>query len=277
MRFTKMHGLGNDFIIINNLNNDIELTNNQILLLCSRKYGIGADGLILVNTSTLCDIKMTYYNADGNEVQMCGNGIRCFAKYVFDNEIINKKMVKIETLAGIKETEVILLGDEVQNVRVNMGNPIFQGNRIPININKNIIINEIIEYKDLNIVFDSMSMGNPHVIIQVDDLDNYPLQAIGKFIENHHLFPEKTNVNFCQIIDRDNIKIVTWERGVGLTLACGTGTCATVTMMHKKELVNKSVVAQLPGGLLTIEVEEVIYMTGEAVKVFDGIIDLVKI
>ncbi|MFZ7132040.1 MAG: diaminopimelate epimerase [Eubacteriales bacterium] len=270
MFFTKMHGLGNDFVIINHLDECISLDKEKIRFLCHRKYGIGSDGLIIVNSSKEAMIKMSYYNADGNEVEMCGNGIRCFAKYVYDNGIIEDNFITVETLAGIKEIEVILNGEKVQNVKVNMGAPIYQGKNIPIKIDKELVIDEQLIYNELTVNFSSLSMGNPHVVVQVEDMENYPKEEIGDFIEHHPLFPKGTNVNFCKIMNRNLIQVVTWERGVGLTSACGTGTCATVAILLKKGLLNHKVDAQLPGGHLFIEVQNNVFMTGEAVYVFSG-------
>lgn len=273
MKFSKMHGLGNDFIIINNLDANIYISKDKIQFLCDRRFGIGADGLILVEKSKEAHIKMAYYNSDGNEVEMCGNGIRCFAKYVYDNQIIRENSINVETLAGIKIIQLKITKDKVSEVTVNMGDAIYEGSKIPIKIDKDIIIDEEIEFENNNIKFSCISMGNPHTIIVVDDLDSYPIEKIGSFFENNPIFPNKTNVNFVQVIDEENIKVITWERGVGLTLACGTGTCASVVLLNNKKLVNNKVNASLPGGKLIIQVKEKIYMTGKAEHVFDGTIE----
>jgi len=268
-----MHGLGNDFIIIENLQGKISIDKIQIISLCDRRFGIGADGIMIVNTSDICHIKMSFFNADGNEVEMCGNGIRCFAKYVYDRNIVKINPIEIETLAGIKTTTLDIQEEEVVNVRVDMGPPIFESEKIPVNNGKEKALDESILYNDQEINYAALSMGNPHVVIIIDDVENYPIVEIGSYFENHPIFPRKTNVNFVQIIDEENIKVVTWERGAGLTLACGTGTCASVTIAHHKGLVKNKVTASLPGGNLVIELKDHIYMTGEAVTVFDGTIE----
>ncbi|MPW26025.1 diaminopimelate epimerase [Alkalibaculum sp. M08DMB] len=273
MNFCKMHGLGNDFIVIENLQGNLSLDKFQIVSICDRRYGIGADGVMIVNSSETCDIKMSFFNSDGSEVEMCGNGIRCFAKYVYDKDIVKKNPIDIETLAGIKTTFLEIQNSKVIKVQVDMGTPIFESQKIPIDNSKERAIDEKVEFNDHLIDFSAISMGNPHVVIFVDDLDNYPIKKIGPFIENHSLFPKKTNVNFVQIIDNENIRVVTWERGAGLTLACGTGTCASVAIANYKGFVKKKVNASLPGGNLLIEIKDTIYMTGEAVTVFEGIIE----
>lgn len=274
MLFSKMHGLGNDFIMINNLTGEIELTGEQIKFLCDRKYGVGADGLILVDSSKHADFKMSYYNADGNQVEMCGNGIRCFAKYIYDNNISNSEELLVETLAGIKETRVMFKNSLFQGIRVNMGPAEFNGNDIPVNIDKKTVIDETLIYKDTPIKFSCVSMGNPHVVIDMEDINNYSMEEIGSYIENHPLFPHKTNVNFYKVKDKNNIDVITWERGVGFTLACGTGTCGTVAILHRKNLTNNKVSAHLPGGDLIIEINDDVFMTGNAVSVYTGNISL---
>lgn len=272
MKFCKMQGLGNDFIVIENLHGKLSFDQSQISSLCDRRFGIGADGIILVESSDICDIKMSFFNSDGNEVEMCGNGIRCFAKYVYDKEIVVKNPMKIETLAGIKTTSLDIKDKKVVSVRVNMGMAILESKKIPIHNEKDTALDESIYYKDQIIHYAALSMGNPHVVIFVDNLEEYPVKEIGPFFENHPLFPRKTNVNFVQIVDDENIKVVTWERGAGLTLACGTGTCASVTIANYKGFVKDKVNASLPGGNLFIELIDDIYMTGDAVTVFDGVI-----
>ncbi len=274
MKFTKMHGLGNDFIVLENLKGELSLKGEQITFLCNRKFGIGADGLIIINPSQAHHIKMSFYNSDGTEVEMCGNGIRCFAKYVYDNNIVRKNPLYIETLAGLKITFLEIKEDIVTKVRVNMGTPIFECSKIPIHLKQDNALNGKLDYKGQEIYYAALSMGNPHVVIFVENVEKYPVKEVGSFFENHPLFPSKTNVNFVEIINPNHIKVITWERGVGLTLACGTGTCASATVAVLKGLVNKKVRATLPGGDLHIEVKDNIYMTGKAIEVFSGKITL---
>ena len=274
MKFTKMHGLGNDFIVLENLKEDLTLTKEQITFLCDRKFGIGADGLIIINPSQIHHIKMSFYNSDGTEVEMCGNGIRCFAKYVYDNNIVRENPLYVETLAGLKITYLEIKEDEVMKVQVNMGAPIFECSKIPIHLDQENALNERLSYNGQEISYAALSMGNPHVVIFVEDVQNYPIKEIGVFFENHPLFISKTNVNFVEIIDHDHIKVITWERGAGLTLACGTGACASATVGVLRGFINQEIRATLPGGDLHIKVKDDIYMTGEAIKVFDGEITL---
>lgn len=269
-----MHGLGNDFIVLENLKEDLTLTKEQITFLCDRKFGIGADGLIIINPSQIHHIKMSFYNSDGTEVEMCGNGIRCFAKYVYDNNIVRENPLYVETLAGLKITYLEIKEDVVTKVQVNMGAPIFECSKIPIDLNQKNALNERLSFNGQEISYAALSMGNPHVVIFVEDIENYPINEVGVFFENHPLFISKTNVNFVEIIDHDHIKVITWERGAGLTLACGTGACASATVGVLRGLISQRIRATLPGGDLHIEVKDDIYMTGEAIEVFNGKITL---
>lgn len=278
--FTKMHGLGNDYICINCLENI--LAENKLpqiaRYMCNRNFGVGADGLILVQESTIADIKMRIFNKDGSEAEMCGNGIRCFAKYVYDNRIIDKQTISIETKAGVKLIRLKVLNGEVQEAQVDMGRPIFddiknirvQNNyRIPISVN--------IKVDDTRFIGNYVSMGNPHLVIFVNNVENIDIEKWGPAIENMKCFPNKINVEFVQALGRNTLKIRTWERGVGETYACGTGSCASFCIAYYKGICSSYVKAILRGGELNLNYNKQnghIIMSGIATKVYDGNINI---
>ena len=278
--FTKMHGLGNDYICINSLENI--LAENKLpqiaRYMCNRNFGVGADGLILVQESTVADIKMRIFNKDGSEAEMCGNGIRCFAKYIYDNRIIDKQSISIETKAGVKVVRLKVLNGEVQEVEVDMGRPIFddiknirvQNNyRIPISVN--------IKVDDTKFIGTYVSMGNPHLVIFVNNVENIDIEKYGPAIENMKCFPNKINVEFVQALGRNTLKIRTWERGVGETYACGTGSCASFCIAYYKGICSSYVKAILRGGELNLNYNKQnghIIMSGIATKVYDGNINI---
>ena len=273
VEFVKMHGIGNDFIIINDMEEKISLTKGQISLLCDRHFGIGADGFILVRPSKKYDVKMMFYNQDGTEAAMCGNGVRCFAKFVCDKGIVKENQFHIETNAGEISSKII--NDKVQ---VDMGKVDFCSKHIPVEIEKNRVIDEKLSINQKEIIFSSVLVGVPHTIIEVDDLEKYPKKKVGPFIEKHRLFPSGTNVDFVEVLNSKEVKMVTWERGVGLTLACGTGACAVATILIEKGKVQDQIFIHLPGGDLTIDlVGENIFMLGPAKEVYKGDIDIQKI
>ena len=229
LNFWKMHGLGNDYIVIDNRGGELseEELSDLAIKLCRRRVGIGADGLLLVCNSRVADAKMRIFNPDGTEAEMCGNGIRCFAKYCFENGIAKKNVISVETLAGIKELRLKVEGGAVTSVRVNMGSPRFEAEKIPI-IGNGTFINKPLDVDGKILMATALSMGNPHCVIFVNNIDNYPVDVIGPKVEDHKLFPKRTNVEFVQVISRKRLKVRIWERGVGETLACGTGACASV-------------------------------------------------
>jgi diaminopimelate epimerase len=277
IKFTKMHGLGNDFILIDCL--DRELGNHPFLSnlskkTCDRHFGIGADGLILILSSEKADFRMRIYNSDGTEAQMCGNGIRCFAKYVYENKLIIKNKFTVETLAGTITPELIFKDEKISGIRVNMGIPKLKKSEIPVKGSDNLpVINETLKVNSkINIKITCISMGNPHCIIFIKDIQTIPVNEIGPKIENHPIFPEKTNVEFIQILNRKEINFRVWERGVGETLACGTGACAALvaSVLNKKS--ERQAIIHLTGGDLDIEWIEngPVFMTGPAKLVFKG-------
>ena len=278
--FTKMHGLGNDYICINCLENI--LAENKLpqiaRYMCNRNFGIGADGLILVQESTIADIKMRIFNKDGSEAEMCGNGIRCFAKYVYDNRIIDKQTISIETKAGVKLIRLKVLNGEVYEIEVDMGRPIFDDiKNISVQNNYRIPISVNIKVDDTRFIGNYVSMGNPHLVIFVNNVENIDIEKYGPAIENMKCFPNKINVEFVQALGRNTLKIRTWERGVGETYACGTGSCASFCIAYYKGICSSYVKAILRGGELNLNYNKQnghIIMSGIATKVYDGNINI---
>ena len=259
-----MHGLGNDFIVINNTNGRIQLSKNQIIALCDRHKGIGADGVILVESSLFADCFMNYYNSDGTQESMCGNGVRCVAKFFIEeistDEVV-KNILKIDTRAGIKEVEIF----EDNNFAVNMGKPIFT--------HTDFVVNKI-EIEDLSL--DCVNVGNPHAVAFVDNLDKYDLFTLGPKIENHKNFPRKTNFELVQKTSNDNYKLKVWERGCGITLACGTGATATYAILRNNNSGINKVMIDMPGGRLLFSENKDgdIIMRGGATTVFNSVVNL---
>lgn len=274
IKFTKMNGLGNDFIILDwEEYQKTKLTPDKLALkLCDRNFCIGADGLIIINPNTnKADISWIFYNSDGSIAQMCGNGMRCFSRYVYDNKIINKKEFSVETKAGIIVPEII----SEDEVKVNMGNPILEPNKIPVKNSFNLNIPYKLDNNEF--LLNAVSMGNPHCIIFVKEDSKKLALEYGSKIETDPMFPEKTNVEFVEILSRNEIIINVWERGCGITLACGTGACATTVAGILNGYLDKKINAKLPGGTLTIEwqgnssdTKQNVYMTGRADYSFSG-------
>lgn len=270
--FFKMQATGNDFIIINYLENKLEYSYKLLAeFLCDRHFGVGADGILVVQKSDISNFKMRIFNKDGSEAEMCGNGIRCFAKYVYDKKITNKEQFTIETLGGIKNIKLEIEGDTVVNVEVDMGAPIFDIEKIPVTYLENNY--EGFLYVD-GIKLYPVSMGNPHSVCFVDDVDKIDIEKYGKLIEDYKYFPNKTNVEFVQIIDDFNIKLRVWERGVGETLACGTGASAASVISHKYKSTNNVLNVDLLGGKLKVICEDSIKLIGPAEFVFEGNIEI---
>ena len=273
IKFTKMQGLGNDYVYIDAINQKIENESSLAQFVSNRHFGIGSDGLILICKSDIADFKMRMFNSDGSEAEMCGNGIRCVGKFVYDNKLTTKTNLKIETLAGIKKLILNTKDDKVETVKVDMGEPILEPKDIPVIVKEKPVKNLKIIVDERNFKFSCVSMGNPHAITIIDDIQNFNVEKYGKKIEIDKVFPNKTNVEFIQLIDRNNIKMRVWERGAGETLACGTGACASVVACVLNELTSRKVNVELLGGTLKIEWNEEdnhIYMTGPAVTVFEG-------
>jgi len=273
MKFWKYHGLGNDFIIINNLDNSILLDNKTIETMCHRRFGIGADGVVQVEKSNIADVRMIIYNSDGSRPEMCGNAIRCFAKHVFEQGIVKEKQISVQTDAGIMNIDINVEKDKVVSAIVNMGKPDFDTSKLTSNPTKPQLINEAIKVCDEIINITSLTMGVPHTVVFTNHLEDEYIQHYGKLIENHYMFPNKTNVNFVKVVDYDNIIIRTWERGAGYTFACGTGACACVAAGIAQNLIHDKVKVQLRGGDLIVHWRDKqdIYMEGPAVEVYEGI------
>lgn len=252
MFFAKMHGLGNDFIVIDNRNNLIKNLNEIAVKLCDRHFGIGADGILIIQESSLADIKMSIINSDGSTAEMCGNGIRCFSKYVYEKGIVNKLVMSIETLAGIMKAELKIEDSKVVNIKINMGSPILDKKSIPFNSDDD-NLNYNIEVNGTSYNASTLLLGVPHTVVYVDNIDKKEVIDNGGIIENLKIFPNKTNVNFVNIIDKNKLEVRTWERGAGYTLACGTGTCASVVASFLGGKTNNRVEALLFGGKLYIE------------------------
>lgn len=273
MKFTKMVAAGNDFILYNGFDYTVNNYSNLAKKSCDRHFGIGADGIMVCEKSDVADIKMIYYNSDGSRGEMCGNGIRCFSKYVYENKILNKKSFTVETLAGIKTIWLETNDDDiVEMIKVNMGVPIFESNMIPVNINSDEVLLESIVIDGINIMFSSVLVGVPHTVIVVDDIKHVDINGLGEKLESHSIFPEKTNVNFVEILDRNNINIYTWERGAGRTLGCGTGSCASVVLGKKLGKLDSVVNVKTEGGHLQVELKNNynIYMKGGATTICTG-------
>jgi len=273
IKFTKMHGLGNDYVYIDAINQKIENESSLAKFVSNRHFGIGSDGLILICKSEIADFKMRMFNSDGSEAEMCGNGIRCVGKFVYDKGLTNKTTVKIETLAGIKTLILNTKDGKVETARVDMGEPILEAEKIPVISTEKPVKNLELEAENKKFKFTCVSMGNPHAITIVENTKEFDVEKYGKVLEIDKAFPKKANIEFAQIIDRQNINMRVWERGAGETLACGTGACATAVACNLNGLTDRKVNIELLGGTLNIEWNETdnhIYMTGPAVTVFDG-------
>ncbi len=275
-KFTKMQGLGNDYVYMDAIHQDIDNESDLARFVSDRHFGIGSDGLILICKSKVADFKMRMFNADGSEAEMCGNGIRCVGKFVYDKGLTDKTTLKIETLAGIKTLNLNIKNGKVETVRVDMGEPILTPNEIPVISDEKIVKNLKLKVEDKDFTFTCVSMGNPHAITIVDETEKFNVEKYGKVIEVDKAFPKKINVEFAQIIDKNNIKMRVWERGAGETLACGTGACATAVACNLNKLTDRKVNVELLGGTLNIEwskEDNHVYMTGPAVTVFEGTIE----
>jgi diaminopimelate epimerase len=275
LKFWKMHGIGNDYIVIDNRGEKLREGNimNFARQVCQRRFSVGADGLLLVYNSDIADAKMRMFNPDGTEAEMCGNGIRCFVKFCYENKIVKKKKLDVETLAGIKQTQLLTSDGEVKSVTVDMGKPSFNRSSIPM-LGKGTCINEKLNVDGETYTVTCLSLGNPHCVLFADDVEAFPVQQIGSKIEAHKIFPKRINVEFVQIINREEIKVRVWERGVGETLACGTGACASAVASYVLGKTNRKVTVHLLGGNLEILYNNYILMKGPTIKVFAGELSL---
>lgn len=280
MKFTKMHGLGNDYVYVNCFEEKIDNPPAVARFVSDRHFGIGSDGLIMINPSKTADFEMEMYNADGSRGEMCGNGIRCVAKYVYDYGLIDKTQISVETLGGIKYLDLTVEDGKVSLVKVDMGKPELEADLIPIISEREQVIDEPIEVDGKEYHMTGVSMGNPHAVIYVDDVKGLDLEKIGPKFENHERFPKRINTEFVHCIDRQTVEMRVWERGSGETLACGTGACAVAVSSILNNLTDTQVTVKLLGGDLQIEWDrekDRVFMTGPATVVFDGVIDITEI
>ena len=275
MIFTKMHGLGNDYVCINCFRERVEDPPGFARTLCDRHYGIGADGLILICPSKVSDFKMEIYNSDGSVAGMCGNGIRCLGKYVYDYRLTGKETLSIETKSGIRNMHLHIQDGKACGAMVDMGVPRLNAHSIPILSEKDLVINDPIEVQEKNYRMTGISMGNPHPVIFLEEINGISLEETGRELEFHPRFPERANIEFCHVTARDRMEIRVWERGVGETLACGTGACAAVVASVLNDLTDEEVIVKLLGGELSVRWDRKVnhvFLEGPAVKVFDGVL-----
>lgn len=273
MKFTKMHGCGNDYVYVNLFEEQIADPAQVSIQVSDRHFGIGSDGLITIGPSDVADFRMRIYNADGSEAEMCGNGIRCVAKYVYDHQLTDKTTITVESGAGIKELTLFVAEGKVEQVRVDMGEPILSASDIPVLSEKEQVIDEPVTVCDREWRMTCVSMGNPHAVVFVEDVEHFPIEQYGPYFENHACFPKRTNTEFVQLISRSEVSMRVWERGSGETWACGTGTCATVMACILNGYTDNKVLVHLRGGDLTIAYDEKtnhVFMTGPATEVFSG-------
>lgn len=274
LKFTKMHGTGNDYIYIEDLKEQIKTPSKLAIEMSNRNFGVGSDGLILILKSKTADFRMRMFNSDGSESEMCGNGIRCLAKYVYDHKLTDKDKINVETGGGIKHLELKVKNNLVDLVKVDMGEPILQRERIPMLGDPGMVINENLHLPDgVTFAITSLSMGNPHVIIFVEDVKNFPVTKYGPIIENLDLFPNRTNIEFVQILNSKEVIQRTWERGAGETMACGTGASAVTVAGVLTKQTERKITIHLKGGDLKTEWNEKsnhLFLTGQAVETFRG-------
>lgn len=278
MKFTKMQGAGNDYVYVNCFEEKVENPAELAQKVSNRNFGIGSDGLILIMPSTVADVRMRMFNSDGSESEMCGNGIRCVAKYAYDHGLVANKEITAETGAGILTLQLFAnAANKIDRVRVNMGEPRLVRSEIPmLGDAASRVVDEPLNILHSTFRITCVSMGNPHCVIFVDDVEDFPVEKYGPLIENHEMFPRRTNVEFVQVISRTEVRQRTWERGAGETLACGTGASAVTVACVLNGLTERRIVNHLSGGDLEMEWPEngPVFMTGPAVQVFTGEIDL---
>ena len=279
MKFTKMQGIGNDYVYVNCFEETVQDPSAVAKFVSDRHFGIGSDGLILIKPSDTADCEMEMYNLDGSQGAMCGNGIRCVAKFVYDKGIVRKKNLSIDTKSGIKYLSLTVKNGKVSTVEVNMGSPVLLANQIPVVSDTEQVIDHPLDVNGKTYRITAFSMGNPHAIVYMDDLENLDINTLGPQFENHLAFPDRINTEFVKVIDRHTLQMRVWERGSGETLACGTGACAVAVASVLNGLVDEDrpVTVKLLGGDLQIfwnRQEDLVYMTGPAVTVFEGEIDL---
>lgn len=273
MKFTKMQGCGNDYVYINGFTEKIADKPAFVKAVSDRHFGVGGDGAIFINPSEEADFEMEMYNADGTRAEMCGNGIRCVAKYVYDKGLTDKKQISIVSFGNIKYVDLYVKDGLVSSVKVNMGAPILEAGKVPVKSAMSQSVDEPITVNGKEYRMTCVSMGNPHAVVFMKDIANLDIASIGPLFENHEVFPNRTNTEFVEVIDRTHVNMRVWERGTGETLACGTGCCATVAACVLNNLTEDKVTVQVLGGEIEIQwdrKENLIYMTGPAETVFEG-------
>ena len=279
MKFKKMQGIGNDYVYVNCFEETVSNPSAAAKFVSDRHFGIGSDGLILVKPSDIADCEMDMYNMDGSQGAMCGNGIRCVAKFAYDKGLVKKKHISVATKSGVKYLDLTVKNNKVSSVKVNMGSPILNAKTIPVVSEKERVIDEPLDVNGTIYRITAVSMGNPHAVVYMDDLTNLDIAKTGPLFENHIHFPDRINTEFVKVIDRRTLQMRVWERGSGETLACGTGACAVAVASTLNGLVDEDVpvTVKLLGGDLQIlwnRQENLVYMTGPATTVFEGEIDL---
>jgi len=278
IKFTKMHGAGNDYVYINCFEKTVAQPELLVKAISDRHKGIGSDGLVLIMPSETCDFRMRMFNPDGSEAQMCGNASRCVGKYVYDNGLTNKTQISLETKAGVKYLQLLTAADgKVEKVCVDMGEPILDAPSIPVNLSEKQVINYEVDFNPEKYAITCVSMGNPHTVIFTKDIETLPLEKEGRKIESFGIFPQRTNVEFVDVISPSKANVRVWERGTGETQACGTGACAVLIAGVLNKKLDRKATITLPGGDLDIEWNSDnnhVYMTGGAVTVFKGEINL---
>ena len=273
MKFTKMHGCGNDYVYVNGFTEKVAEKPKAVVALSDRHFGIGSDGVIFINPSQQADFEMEMYNADGTRAEMCGNGIRCVGKYVYDHGMTDKTSITVESFGKVKYLDLTVENGKVVKVKVNMGKPELTAKDVPVVSEHEQVIDEEIIVKGKSYRMTCVSMGNPHAVVFMDDVEHLAIEEIGPYFENHERFPNRTNTEFVQVIDDSHVKMRVWERGTGETLACGTGCCATAVACVLNHLTGAHVMVQVLGGEIEIywdQKENLVYMTGPAVTVFEG-------
>lgn len=273
IQFTKMNGLGNDYVYIDATKSDVENANELAIKVSERHFGVGSDGLVLIKKSDKADFFMEMYNADGSEAEMCGNAIRCVGKYVYDKGLTDKTVVEIDTLAGVKTLELTVVDNKVELVKVNMGEPILNPKDIVVVTDKDKFVNEEVVVDGIPYYMTAVSMGNPHTVVFMDEVSDLNLEWIGPAFENHEIFPNRVNTEFVKVIDRHNLEMRVWERGSGETLACGTGACAVLVASVLNGLCERTATVHLLGGKLQLHwslEDNCVYKTGPATFSFEG-------
>lgn len=273
MKFVKMQGCGNDYVYVNGFTEKIKNKKDLVIAASDRHFGVGSDGVIFINPSEIADFEMEMYNADGSRAEMCGNGIRCVGKFVYDNGLTDQTSITVESFGKIKYLDLTVEDGKVTRVRVNMGQPELIAANVPVVSEKEMVINEPIEVAGKIYEMTCVSMGNPHAVVWQDDVANLDIEKVGPLFENHKIFPNRTNTEFVEIVDDSHVNMRVWERGTGETLACGTGCCATLVACALNKKTSDHVFVKVLGGEIEIEWDKeqnVIFMTGPATEVFRG-------